>query len=190
MAAYDYDLLTRWELEATPEEVYDIIADAPRLREWWPAVHLDVQVLEPGDERGVGRVVDLRTKGRLPCTIRWRFRVVDARRPERLAIEATGDLAGLGVWTFEPAGKAVVVRFHWSVRAEKRLLRVLSLLLKPVFMDNHRWAMSAGYTSLLLEVWRRRAPTEEARAWLPKPPPPTFPHNRRSFRARTSERQP
>ena len=184
MALNDYEFLTRWELEATPEEVYDIIADASRLPEWWPAVYLRAQVLEPGDERGVGRVIALHTKGYLPYTLRWRFRVVDARRPVRLALEAIGDFVGLGVWTFEPAGKTVVIRFHWSVRAEKRLLRAFSFLLKPVFKANHRWAMSAGYTSLMLEVWRRRAPTEEARAWLPRPPRPTFPHNLRWFRAR------
>jgi len=184
MALDDHDFLTRWELEATAEEVYDIIADAARLPEWWPAVCLDTRVLEPGDERGVGRVVALHAKGYLPYTLRWRFRVVDAQRPVRMALEAIGDFAGLGLWTFEPAGKAVVVRFHWSLRAEKALLRSFSFLLKPIFKANHRWAMSAGYTSLLLEVWRRRAQTEEARAWLPRPPRPTFPHNMRWFRPR------
>lgn len=182
MGLNDYSFVTRWELDASAEEVYDIIADAVRLPEWWPSACLQATLLEPGDERGIGRTVTLLTKGFLPATLRWRLRVVDAQRPTRLALEASGDFTGFGIWTFEPSPPKLVVRFHWSIHAEKRLLRLLSFLLKPIFKANHRWAMERGFTSLLLEVWRRRARTEEARQWLPRPPGPTFPHNLRWLR--------
>jgi hypothetical protein len=52
-------------------------------------------------------------------------------------------------------------------------------LLKPVFAFNHRWAMARGEEGLKLELLRRRAPTAEARATVPPPPGPTWPHRRR-----------
>src|SRR5262249_28356978 len=40
MASHHYHFLTRWRMEATPEEVYAIIADTPSYVRWWPAVWL------------------------------------------------------------------------------------------------------------------------------------------------------
>jgi len=124
-----------------------------------------------------GRLTELHTKGCLPYTLRWRFRITQARRPERIALDAMGDFVGRGVWTFAPREAGTDVAFDWRLRAQKPLLRTLSLLLKPVFSANHRWAMDRGEESLRLELQRRRAGTEEERARVPPPPGPAFPHN-------------
>jgi hypothetical protein len=179
MAAHDYAFLTRWRAEATPEEVYDVIADGPALARWWPSVYLEVTLLEPGGPDGVGRLTELWTKGFLPYSLRWRFRITEARRPERIALEAQGDFVGHGLWTFSPQDGFTDVAFDWRLRAEKPLLRALSFLLKPLFSANHRWAMTRGEESLRLELLRRRARTAEERARIPPPPGPTFPHNLR-----------
>jgi Polyketide cyclase / dehydrase and lipid transport len=68
-AANDYHFVTRWRVDARPEEVFEVIADGPSLSRWWPSVYLDVAVLEAGDEEGRGRVTSLRTKGFLPYTL-------------------------------------------------------------------------------------------------------------------------
>src|SRR5215831_18190279 len=81
MAANDYHFITHWEVEGTVEEVSSILEDTPSLVRWWPSVYLAVQVLEPGDESGIGKVVDLTTKGWLPYTLRWQSRVIESRRP-------------------------------------------------------------------------------------------------------------
>jgi hypothetical protein len=62
-ASNDYHFITLWRVESTVKEVSEIIGDASDLVRWWPSVYLDVKVLEPGDERGLGRVVSLYTKG-------------------------------------------------------------------------------------------------------------------------------
>ena len=64
-----YRFVTRWLVPAGREEVAEILADAPALARWWPSVYLRVTELEPGDERGLGKVVDLWTKGWLPYTL-------------------------------------------------------------------------------------------------------------------------
>src|SRR3989304_1154064 len=75
------------------------------LPRWGPAVFLDARALEPGDAHGVGRVVEVRTKAFLPLTLTWRFRVTGAMRPTQIAVETSGDLAGIGAWFFDPAGR-------------------------------------------------------------------------------------
>ena len=70
MTANEYHFITTWRVESTPEEVSAILGNGPDLARWWPSVYLDVEVLETGDERGVGTVVGLYTKGYLPYTLR------------------------------------------------------------------------------------------------------------------------
>jgi hypothetical protein len=156
MPANCYNFITNWRVEGTVNEVSDVLKKAEYLPRWWPSVYLDVQVLEPGDEAGVGKVVSLHTKGWLPYTLRWQFRVTESRYPFGFSLEAWGDLVGRGIWTLEPDGEWVNVAYDWNVRADKPLLRALSLVLKPVFAANHRWAMARGEKSLEVELTRRR----------------------------------
>jgi uncharacterized protein YndB with AHSA1/START domain len=172
----DYHFPTAWRIEGTREEVFDILGDAASLARWWPSVYLNVDVVEAGDEYGVGRVVALNTKGWLPYTLRWRFRVVESDRPAGLTLEADGDFVGRGVWTFVQDGAFVDVSYDWRIRADKPLLRRLSFVLRRLFELNHRWAMARGEESLRLELARRRARTAEIRDSVPKPPGPTWPH--------------
>jgi len=151
----DYVFLTHWRVEASIEEVADILDDAADLPRWWPDVYLDVRVVEPGDARGIGRVVELYTKGWLPYRLRWRFRVTENRRPRGFSLEASGDLVGRGVWTLTQAGAYAEVVYDWRVRADKPLLRYLSFVFKPIFAANHRWAMARGEESLKRELARR-----------------------------------
>ncbi|HEX2078696.1 MAG TPA: SRPBCC family protein [Longimicrobium sp.] len=173
MAAHEYHFVTRWHVPGTPEEVYAILEDAGSLGRWWPSVYLDVRVVDPGGDGGAGAYTELHTKGWLPYTLRWRFRVVEKRPPTHLAIAAEGDFVGQGVWTLTPAGDGTEVVYDWRIRAEKPLLRSLSFLLKPLFSANHEWAMARGEESLRLELARRRAASEEERARIPAPPGPT-----------------
>jgi uncharacterized protein YndB with AHSA1/START domain len=173
----DYNLTTRWELEAAPREVYDLIADGAAYPQWWPSVFLDARVLEQGDDRGVGRLVEVRTAVFLLFTLRWRYHVTSARRGAALAVETTGDLEGLGLWSFEASDARSVVRFNWRGRVARSPFRQIPTFLRPFAQVCYRRAMERGFTSVLLEVWRRRTDDQEARDWLPRPPGPPFPRS-------------
>lgn len=182
MASNDYHFVTRWQIEASPEEITTVLGEADALARWWPSVYLTVRVEEPGDERGIGRVVSLWTKGWLPYTLRWSFRVTESDPPHGFAFEAFGDFVGRGVWTLEPTddGRSTAVTYDWLILAEKGILKRLSFVMKPLFGANHRWAMARGEESLRLEIARRHALGAGDRAILaalPRPPAPTFPHN-------------
>ena len=169
-----YEFLTVWRVAGSVPEVRAVLEDAESLPRWWPSVYLAVDVTEPGGAGGVGRTLDLRTKGWLPYTLRWRLRITEPVTDAGFALEASGDLEGRGRWTFEQDGPEAVVTYDWRVSATKPLLRRLSWLLRPAFAANHRWAMARGQQSLALELRRRRATTEEARRRVPAPPPATF----------------
>lgn len=170
-ATTDYHFVSHWRVAGTIEEVHAILSDAPGLARWWPAVYLDVRELHLGAERGLGREVALHTKGWLPYTLRWWFRITEVR-PDGFSLVAGGDFAGQGTWTFRQDGRWVDLTYDWHIRADKPLLRYGSFLLKPLFAWNHRWAMARGEESLTLELARRHAATPQERARIPAPPGP------------------
>jgi hypothetical protein len=172
MAANAYRFVTTWRIEGTCGEVADVLRDPLALPRWWPAVYLAAEETRPGDERGVGQEVRMVTKGWLPYTLRWQSRVVESRYPHGFTLQAAGDLAGRGEWTFVQEGPGVRIIYDWRIHAEKPLIRRLSCVLKPLFAANHRWAMAQGEASLKLELRRRRARPDDGRAAIPPPPGP------------------
>jgi hypothetical protein len=160
MASNEYHFITEWRMEGTVEEAYRLLADAPDLVRWWPTVYLDVRELSPGGPNGFGKVVSLHTKGWLPYTLRWQYRVTEVRFPEGFGFRASGDFVGRGIWRFHQDGKYVKMTFDWKIRADKPLLRYLSFVAKPIFSANHRWAMAQGEKSLRAELARRRLSSE------------------------------
>jgi hypothetical protein len=168
--ANDYHIITEWRFRASEAEIRDILADATSLPRWWPAVYLAAERTQAGDADHVGETIRLFTKGYLPYTLRWDFVVTSA---EPLTLEARGDFVGRGIWTFQPDGDDVTVRYDWKIHAEKPLLKALSGLMKPIFVWNHNWAMETGRQSVELELARRRAKSDAERAQIAAPPPPT-----------------
>ena len=114
-AANSYHFVTRWRVQGCVEEVAEILNDVSALPRWWPSVYLDVHLLEEGDPDGVGRVVDLWTKGCLPNTLRWRFTTAAKRGTEGLSLTAEGDFRGIGTWTFTQDGDWVDAQYDWCI---------------------------------------------------------------------------
>jgi hypothetical protein len=176
----EYAFLTTWRIAGSPEEISSILGDVRSLPRWWPSVYLAAEVVEPGDSLGIGRVVELHTKGWLPYTLRWRFTVTESDPPRGFSLRASGDFVGRGIWTLTPdqgngTGPMTRAVYDWRVAAEKGLLRRLSFIAKPVFAANHRGAMARGEESLRLELARRHAAGDAAvLAAIPAPPQPTF----------------
>jgi hypothetical protein len=170
VASDGYHFVTEWRVAGTVEEVKDVLGDAPSLTRWWPSVYLEVTQVDAGGPDGVGRALDLHTKGWLPYTLRWTLRITEPLTDSGFALTAEGDLEGTGRWTFRQEGPEVVITYDWRIHATKPLLRRLGWLLKPAFSANHVWAMRMGEESLRLELRRRRDPS----AAVPAPPRATF----------------
>jgi len=174
MAVNDYEFITKWRVDGTVEEVYDTISDAEGLARWWPSVYLSAMIVDAGDHDGIGKVVDLHTKGFLPYTLRWSMTITEAdRKRGHISLDAHGDFEGAGIWTLVQDGNTVDITYDWRIRADKPLLKNLSFAMKPFFAANHRWAMAKGLESLKLELLRRRATSSAELEAVPSPPPAT-----------------
>jgi hypothetical protein len=57
---------------------------------------------------------------------------------------------------FAQDGNYVDITYDWRIKGEKRLLRTLSFLLRPIFAANHNWVMAQGERSLKQELLRRK----------------------------------
>lgn len=153
-----YHFVSRWRVRATVAEVHDIVSQPLEYPRWWPAVYLEARETSmPGSER---RRVEFHTRGMLPYTLIWEASVAE-RMPERIVIEATGDLEGSGIWSFAQDGDFVDVTFEWNVDINKPFVRFMTPMLRPVFEANHRWSMEQGEASLREELIRYRARTPE-----------------------------
>jgi uncharacterized protein YndB with AHSA1/START domain len=145
--AGEYVFVDEWDVDAPREAVYAAVADARTYPEWWKPVYLSVE----GDER----VTTHRFKGRLPYTLTMRSELVSSDPPNRFEVKVDGDLRGRGIWTFtERAGKTHV-RWDWTVFADRRLLRYLTPVLRPLFRWNHNWAVARAREGL--EPYARRS---------------------------------
>jgi carbon monoxide dehydrogenase subunit G len=165
MSNNEYNFVTKWKVNASAEEVFDILIDPEALVDWWPSVYQDVKKLNE-------RTFSMKAKSFLPYNLNWEMTAVDGEFPSRIEVSAKGDLYGTGIWKLSQDGEFTNITFEWKVKGEKPFIKKWGFLLKPIFVLNHNWAMSKGLESLEIELERRRATTPEERADLPIPPLP------------------
>ena len=139
-----YRFVSSWRIAAPVQDVWSAIHDAQRWPTWWPSVR-SVEVIEPGDEAGVGRLLRFTFTTRLPYTISFESRIVEVSRPHAIEGRVQGELDGSGRWELaaEDAGETVA-RYTWDVRTTKPWMNLLAPLAGPVFRWNHDALMREG----------------------------------------------
>jgi uncharacterized protein YndB with AHSA1/START domain/quercetin dioxygenase-like cupin family protein len=147
-----YLFVDEWDVAAPREAVFEAIADSRTYPQWWRPVYLDVDADGPAEQGSVARH---HFKGRLPYHLHTSSEIVEIDRPTRVVADVDGDLRGRGTWTLTPTGQGTHVRFDWQVYADRKLLRLLTPVLRPVFRWNHNWAIARAMEGL--EPYARRA---------------------------------
>lgn len=147
-----YLFVDEWDVAAPPEAVFEAIADSRTYPDWWRPVYLEVEAAGPAN---VGSVARHHFKGRLPYHLHTRSEIVEIDPPTRVVADVDGDLRGRGTWTLTPTDQGTHVRFDWQVYADRKLLRALTPVLRPVFRWNHNWAIARAMEGL--EPYARRA---------------------------------
>jgi mannose-6-phosphate isomerase-like protein (cupin superfamily)/uncharacterized protein YndB with AHSA1/START domain len=145
VASHEYLFVDEWDVAAPREAVFDALSDARSYPVWWRPVYLEV---EADGEPAVGKEARQHFKGRLPYHLRTRSRIVRYEPPEVLEVDVDGDLRGHGRWTLTAAPAGTHVRFDWQVYADRKLLRVLTPVLRPAFRWNHNWAIARAREGL------------------------------------------
>jgi uncharacterized protein YndB with AHSA1/START domain/quercetin dioxygenase-like cupin family protein len=140
-----YLFVDEWDVAASPEAVFDALSDARSYPQWWRPVYIDVESDGPAS---VGAESRQHFKGRLPYHLHTRSVIVELDPPRRIVADVDGDLRGRGTWTLTPAAQGTHVRFDWQVYADRKLLRALTPLLRPIFRWNHDWAIARAMEGL------------------------------------------
>jgi uncharacterized protein YndB with AHSA1/START domain len=153
-----YVFVDQWDVAAPPEAVFAALADARTYPDWWRPVYIDVEADGPA---ALGKESRQHFKGRLPYHLRTRSVIVALEPPHTLTAEVDGDLRGRGTWTLTPSNGGTHVRFDWQVHADRRLLRALTPVLRPLFRWNHNWAIARAIEGLEPYAQRTTAPSGE-----------------------------
>ena len=139
----EYAFLTTWVLEAPRQRIWDAIYESETWPRWWKGVK-ETTELAPGDDDGLGRVGRYVWRSKLPYDLAFEMRTTRIEKPHLLEGEASGELAGTGVWRlFEADGMTAVV-YEWRVRTTKRWMNLFSPMGRPLFAWNHDHVMRRG----------------------------------------------
>ena len=142
-----YSFVTRWQVEAPIDRVWDALFDADAYPRWWSSV-LSATELEKGGPDGLGKVGRFVWKAPLGYRLRFDLRLTTVDRPTRFGGPATGDLEGTGYWTLRGADGITDVRHDWNVRTNLGWMNFLAPLARPVFKLSHTEVMSKGAAGL------------------------------------------
>jgi len=141
----EYVFVDEWDVAAPREAVFEALADGRTYPRWWRPVYLAV---EADGEPALGKESRQHFKGRLPYHLHTRTRIVELDPPHRVSGDVDGDLRGRGTWTLTEVPGGTHVRFDWTVSADRRLLRVLTPVLRPALRWNHDWAIARAREGL------------------------------------------
>jgi hypothetical protein len=149
----NYELVTRWNLPAPVEAVWDELKRPEGWPGWWKGV-VAVELLEAGNADGIGACRRMTWRSALPYRITFNMRTVRIVRHSLIEGVADGELSGRGVWTLTSNAAGTHVRYDWMVEATKPWMRVLAPIAKPLFEWNHGVVMGWGREGLVRRLGR------------------------------------
>jgi uncharacterized protein YndB with AHSA1/START domain len=145
-----YEFVTTWCVDAPIEAVFEVLNGSTGYPRWWKGVQ-SVEVLEPGDQGGIGGLHRFTWRSVLPYSLGFDLRVTRVERPHLIEAQAFGELEGIGTWRlYEGHGTAIV--YDWRVRTTKLWMNLLGPLAGPAFAWNHDVVMRQGGEGLAGEL--------------------------------------
>lgn len=138
-----FDLVSEWHLAAPPGAVWAVLEAVEDWPRWWPEIRR-VKLLQAGGDNDEGAVRRTWWTSRLPYGFVIDLVTRAADKPHLLAVEASGDLAGMGRWEIAAIPVGVRVRYTWQVAPRKAWMRWLAPLFAPLFAWNHHAVMKDG----------------------------------------------
>ena len=142
MGLHEYRFRNVWALEVAATRLFDALVDLASYPRWWP------------DVRSVSRVDDdtaeFTCRALLPYALVFRLhRAEQDERAGRLRVHVSGDLEGF-VQGVVAADQPTAARLEISqeVTVNKKLLRHLAPIARPLFRANHAAMMWRGHRGL------------------------------------------
>ena len=142
-----FDLVTLWRLGVSLADVWDAVVQPAYWPQWWRGLE-DVAELDRGDADGIHNRQRFIWRGALPYRLTTEIRTISLEPMVLIAGEASGDVAGLGVWRFAHEDGVTVVRYEWQVRPASPWFLVLAQVARPLVRWNHGKIMEWGAQGL------------------------------------------
>lgn len=140
-AVSNYVFRSTWRLDASPERVFDALADVERYPTWWPQVRATRRIDEISGE--------VTCRNLLPYDLTFTMvRGVEDRNSRVLRADVTGGLVGTSQWTISADHEGALAVFDEDVAVGQSVLRATGPLLRPAFKASHAHMMSAGEQGL------------------------------------------
>jgi hypothetical protein len=143
MVACSFNLITQWQLQARVERVWALLTAVEDWPSWWRAVQR-VELLEKGDERGVGALRLMTWKTALPYSLTFSMRTTRIAQMHCIEGSASGELEGRGIWTLHTDAGGTQARYDWTADVTRPWMRLTAPLLQPLFAWNHGVVMGWG----------------------------------------------
>lgn len=142
----EYRFKTTWVFTGTTAEAAWEVLKGHNYQDWWPGVH--VNLLEPGDENGIGELRESIFTTKLLYKLSFHNRVTKLERPSVVEMDAYGELEGTGRYEIAQNGEQTEVVYLWYVKTTKAWMNAFAPMMKPMFAWNHGQVMDAGGRSL------------------------------------------
>ncbi len=142
-----YSFITKWQIKAPVEEVWDAIYNSLEWPQWWKGV-IKADELQEGDGRGINGVREYTWKSVLPYKLRFKSKLTEREDYKLLHGVAFGELEGDGTWHFYHKDGITYLQYDWNVYTNKKWMNLFSFILKPLFKYNHNVVMKWGAKGL------------------------------------------
>jgi hypothetical protein len=145
-----YNLASRWQFNATPDQVWQAIGDPKVWSQWWSSV--SVQMV-PSESPTCPEAA--RCTWRTPLGYRLTVILTPTllQAPTLSEFTANGELVGNGTCRLFATASKTNVNITWNVATTKPWMNQFAFLLGPAFRINHAWIMRSGEASL--KKWLR-----------------------------------
>lgn len=142
-----YSFISKWEVRAPLEKVWELIDKGEDWHLWWKSV-VGTEVLNESTVGDTGQLIHYTWRALLPFTLSINFRITRKEMYKCIEGVSTGDLVGTGVWTFEEHNGITFIQYQWEVESTKKLINLISPLFKGFFTYNHNLIMHRGAKGL------------------------------------------
>ncbi len=143
-----FEFVSRWEVSASRERVWDALVDFNRWPVWWPGLEEVVETIH-GDADGIGQKATAVWRGPVGYSLKMSIESVERVQPDYLRGVASGDVVGEGSWTLATTADGwTSIEFDWNVRANRKWMEFLAPLARPLFVSSHDHVMKEGAEGL------------------------------------------
>ncbi len=136
-----YHFTTSMRVAAPRDRVWQVISHPETYPDFWRWLKR-VDVLDDGDEDGVGARYRFAFGTGLPYTLKFESELVRREPPRLLESRVGGELRGTGRWVLADSDGVTEVTYEWLVETTKRWMNIFAPIARPVFSWNHDVLMS------------------------------------------------